>query len=276
MRRTVFASALGLSLVGASPAAAQVIPAQVITQEPALPAARLPAPGLVPRHEVLTIVRSVGYNPLERPTRRGVTYTLRAVDSVGWLVRLVVDAQTGEIHSATQLGRQMERSADPSLGPRAVTSPSPGYIGPDRQGSRPGSSPQNPIYEDDRPGTFVPRPPASVPSAPVAGVPQREPVLPNPQIIAPEPGGGPLPPPPERFPNRAQPGPEPKLAPPKRAVSAALPKVPPLPRPRPGAIPVSAPAAPVAVVPEPAGEPKIPAPETKSSPAKSPADPLPH
>ena len=52
--------------------------------------------GLPPR-EVVALVRSKGLEPLSRPVRQGPAYTLRAADSAGRLVQVVVDARLGRI-----------------------------------------------------------------------------------------------------------------------------------------------------------------------------------
>src|SRR5687767_5671929 len=53
----------------------------------------------VPPHEVLTIVRSARLDPIGQPLRRGLTYVLRAIDDDDREVRVVVDAQYGDILS---------------------------------------------------------------------------------------------------------------------------------------------------------------------------------
>jgi hypothetical protein len=56
----------------------------------------LPDPALPP-YEIMSIVRSTGLAPLTRPMRRGPYYVLVAVDRVGRQMRVVVDAQLGDI-----------------------------------------------------------------------------------------------------------------------------------------------------------------------------------
>jgi hypothetical protein len=51
----------------------------------------------LPPHEVVTIVSSTGLEPVGRPVRQGPVYALRAVDSAGEEVRVVVDAYMGRI-----------------------------------------------------------------------------------------------------------------------------------------------------------------------------------
>jgi hypothetical protein len=60
-----------------------------------------PGPGLpdraLPPYEIMSIVRSTGLAPLTRPMRRGPYYVLVAVDRVGRQMRVLVDAQLGDI-----------------------------------------------------------------------------------------------------------------------------------------------------------------------------------
>jgi hypothetical protein len=58
-----------------------------------------PAQGQLPPYEILTIVRSIGLEPLSQPLRRGSTYILRAIGGYGEEVRVVVEARGGEILS---------------------------------------------------------------------------------------------------------------------------------------------------------------------------------
>jgi hypothetical protein len=52
---------------------------------------------VLPPYEIMSIVRSTGLAPLTRPMRRGPYYVLVAVDRVGRQLRVVVDAQLGDI-----------------------------------------------------------------------------------------------------------------------------------------------------------------------------------
>jgi hypothetical protein len=86
------AAALALSAMGGAPVLAQGIPS-------AYPGMVEPGDGMaLPPHEILTIVRSTGLEPLGRPVRQGPAYALRARDpSDGQEVRVIVDAQMGRI-----------------------------------------------------------------------------------------------------------------------------------------------------------------------------------
>ncbi|MFZ1886114.1 MAG: hypothetical protein WAU53_21540 [Rhodoplanes sp.] len=77
-----------------------------------------PAPGVPPQalppHDVLTSVRSGGFDPVGRPVRRGSRYEVAAVDPYELDVRLTVDAQTGEI-LAVRHDPEIGRMPPPSM-----------------------------------------------------------------------------------------------------------------------------------------------------------------
>lgn len=54
---------------------------------------------VLPAYEILTIVRSMGFDPLSHPLRRGPYYVLNAVDTRGIEMRIVADARVGEVVS---------------------------------------------------------------------------------------------------------------------------------------------------------------------------------
>ena len=77
----------GLALLGlGAPAEAQALYAG-----PGLPDLALPP------YQIMSIVRASGLAPLTRPMRRGPYYVLVAIDRVGRQMRVVVDAQLGDI-----------------------------------------------------------------------------------------------------------------------------------------------------------------------------------
>jgi hypothetical protein len=57
----------------------------------------------LPAYEILTNVRSLGFRPLTPAVRRGPYYVLRALDPRGDAVRMVTDAQVGDIVSITRV-----------------------------------------------------------------------------------------------------------------------------------------------------------------------------
>jgi hypothetical protein len=248
---------------------------------------------VMPPHEVLTMVRSAGFDPIGQPARRGPTYVLRAIDEDDRQVRLVIDGRYGDIVSITplmtasrnipareELPRQRypgpyERPADygrpgyrsgppiiyrsdpPMERPRAGLPDDPMYAG--RALPPAGRGLEPPVIYSDRPSDDIARRPLPSPgSAAPAG--QRAKVEPG---DAPGPDGL-LPPPPERFPQRTPPAAA-KPPAPKRA-AAVPPKHAPLPKPRP------AEAAKV----EPAVEPAAPAPSAPVEPPKSAVDQMPN
>jgi hypothetical protein len=130
--KTAFA-ACGLALSFTSPTWAQSPP----------PGAQ--AGGVLPPHEVLTSVRSMGLDPVGRPALRGRVYVLRAFDDTQFEKRVVVDARSGAVLSV-----------------RDAISSSPAY------------TPYDPRYGRYEP----PRPPASIARA--EPPPDMEPLLDEP------------------------------------------------------------------------------------------------
>jgi len=99
-----------------APIACVLMSAVAFAQSP-LPPPSAGAGGLPP-HEILTIIRSTGFEPLGRPVRNGQTYVLRAIDPYDMEVRLIVDARTGRIVSANDaLSRYAGAGYPPAPGP---------------------------------------------------------------------------------------------------------------------------------------------------------------
>ncbi len=214
--------------------------------------------GMLRPREIMGMLRSTGFDPLDRPMRRGTNYVLRAMDGNEREVTLVINGRNGRILSATPL---RTASRMPPGAPSGVTMGEwqrmpPGYTPPPGTVPQPGYGPGAPTADDEyddapqQPGAYGARPPA-----PVQGVPPRYGNNPprdynggqpddeadaqpqsDPQVIPADPQGGPLPPPPERFPQRAAPQ-QPK---PLKRAAAAPPKTAPLPKPKPNA-PAAAP-----------------------------------
>lgn len=229
-------------------------------------------PDVLPPHEIVTILRSTGFNPLDRPVRRGPNYVLRATDEGGEMVRVVVDARGGEVLSVTPLATAARGPLPPGTRMGPYEPMPPGYIPPDY--GPPGVYQAGPpvVYEFDDPIIYGTRPPAPVPGVAVQGAPLRAPGAPPSQsniaavpyephvITAPDEGPtGLLPPPPERFPQRAAP---PPAKPVKRTATVTpKPKTAPLPKPKPAGSNAAPPAA----------APAITAPQAKPS-----SDPVPN
>ena len=60
--------------------------------------------GALPPYEVLTIVRSMGFDPRSRPVLRGRVYIVHAFDDQNILVRVVVDARSGRVVNVAERG----------------------------------------------------------------------------------------------------------------------------------------------------------------------------
>lgn len=215
--------------------------------------------GVLPPQDVEAIVRSAGLDPLGPPMRRGIHYVLPAIGDADRQMTVLVDARTGGILSITPVATASR------LPPRGVA-PGPyerGYQGPPPAGYR-GESPAPyqgppgayrmgppPGDEDDAPVVYAPRPPGAIPDAPsvarggpppvvrggpptvIRAMPPEDDVAnAEPDVMARPGRPGALPPPPERFPQRAPPVTAAKPKPEKKA-AAAVSKQAPLPKPRP-------------------------------------------
>jgi hypothetical protein len=148
---------------------------------PAYPGTVYPNAGLPP-HEIAAMVRSTGLEPLGSPVRQGPIYAMRAVDPAGEEVRVIVDAQRGQIVKVIPL--MAPRYAMPLMRPPYGRPPRPMAMVPEGYGPNP-RAPMLP------PGAEAP-PPGAGPGLPhAAGAPNE-----------PGPQAGPLP----------LPRPRPKLA----------------------------------------------------------------
>jgi hypothetical protein len=101
---------------------------------PVYPGTAYPGAGLPP-HEIVTIVRSTGLEPMGSPVRQGPTYALRAVDPAGEEVRVIVDAQRGRIVKVIPL--MAPRYAMPLLRPPYGRPPRPMAMVPEGYGPNP-------------------------------------------------------------------------------------------------------------------------------------------
>lgn len=166
------------------------------------------APDVLPPHEIMTIVRSAGLNPLERPVRRGNTYVFRAVGARGQEMRVTVDARYGDVMAVSPVGNAAvpptrlpgpgmtmgpyERvDRDDDVGPMTLSPP--GIYGSRR-------APLPEMDDDDDTVVYAPgarpqapgtvRPPSPVTAAPLAAPPGGQPAYNTPpqprmQAIAP-------------------------------------------------------------------------------------------
>jgi protein transport protein SEC31 len=233
--------------------------------------------GVMPPREIMGMLRSTGFDPLDRPVRRGPNYVLRAIDGNDREVTLVINGRNGRILSATPL---RTASRMPPGAPSGVTmgewqrmppgyTPPPGYV--PQPGYRSGAPTADDEYDNPPVQGVPPRygnnPPREYnpgqPGDEADAQPQSDP-----QVIPADPESGPLPPPPERFPQRVTP-PQPK---PLKRAAAAPPKTAPLPKPKPNAPAASTSTPPAAATKEwpNSSAPSSAAPKS-SAPAKMPA-----
>ena len=151
--RTVATLAAIVSLGVASPALAQYN------------APPPPYSAVLPPFEVMTIIRSMGFDPVSRPVLRGPVYVVNAVDDESIPVRVLVDARRGHVVRVTEspprtayVGRPPEAGFGPRRAPPETVPPGVVY--------RP--------YDDD-----LPLPAAQAPAPPKPKVAARTP-LPRP------------------------------------------------------------------------------------------------
>lgn len=62
------------------------------------------AQAMLPPHEIVASVRSMGLQPIGTPVRRGKRYIMRAVDGRGYQLRVAADAFTGRILGVRPIG----------------------------------------------------------------------------------------------------------------------------------------------------------------------------
>jgi hypothetical protein len=141
---------------------------------PAYPGAGYPIAGLPP-HEIVTIVRSTGLEPLGSPVRQGPAYALRAVDPAGEEVRVIVDAQRGRIVKVIPL--MAPRYAMPLMRPPYGRPPRPIAMVPEGYGPYPPVMAPPPGAEGVAPNAG----PGNTPGASAAADPATPTPLPRPR-----------------------------------------------------------------------------------------------
>lgn len=145
--------------------------------------AQMLAADILPPYEIVTIVRSMGLNPLERPRWRHGRYVMAATDRSGREVRVVVDAASGQVirvvpievgyYSGPRGDGVRPDPYDPRYGappppPRPIPS-QPDYYYGQQPGYAPPRYQQQPGYEDDdeyydgRTGSIAPSAPPQQP-----------------------------------------------------------------------------------------------------------------
>lgn len=242
----------GLALIGFGTVANAG--AQTIYASPGYAGPGLSDPALPP-YEIMSIVRSTGLAPLTRPMRRGPYYVLVAVDRVGRQMRVVVDAQLGDIVNlrpalaAGSYGPELGRP----VGPPGMAAAPPDVAGTNSAyGSRPGGDPYYGTHPSPAPhpgaeSGLAPTPPRPIPNSRTAPSASNASA---PSVSAPN-----------------EPAPSTRVA----VAEPTLPPAPPLPRPRPKLAQNEAPA--TAPVDAPAGPPaaKPSAPAATAAPAATPS-----
>lgn len=149
--------------VAALAASLPLVVAGSFNNEPVTAADALPA------YEIVTTVRAMGLNPISDAVRRGPYYVLHAYDPAGVELRVVADAQFGDILSVTP-AHALEGAYAPSYerGPRIIHVPRRGEprasIGDRREIAPP---------EDDDVEVAPPPPPPPPPRRHVTAPPQR-------------------------------------------------------------------------------------------------------
>jgi hypothetical protein len=104
---------------------------------PAYPGGGYPPPaGALPPYEIMTIVRSTGFEPLSRPLRQGPAYVVRAADGAGRLMHVYVDARMGRIVRVVPAMRRDAMAPYPPPPPYPIP---PGRVVPDGNSSNPNS-----------------------------------------------------------------------------------------------------------------------------------------
>ncbi len=240
--RAKLAVCVGLLLLGpiagmarAQPVYPQPVYPQSVYPQPVYPQTVYPgaavSEAVLPPYEIMSIVRRTGLAPLTRPMRRGPYYVLIAVDRVGRQMRVMVDAQLGDIVNLRPA------LATTSYGPDVVH-PYPAPLGA-------------PLPEPVAPVTpLVPRLGSDNVLAPTAPAPR--PVAPARAEAAPPPRSAPNPRPTE--------APSPAMPATRTAVAEPpSPPPPPLPRPRPHLAANQVPASPVAPFAQPSPQTAAPA-----------------
>ena len=129
--------------------------------------------GVLPPHEIITIVRSTRLDPIGRPVLRGPNYVVLALDEGDREMRVIVNARRGEIIRIVPVqtaSRMPPPGGGYAVGPhermeRYERGPAPRYVTPEgyRYSARP------PVVDDDDDDLpyeqQAPRPPGNVPGA---------------------------------------------------------------------------------------------------------------
>ncbi|MGZ5828430.1 MAG: hypothetical protein ACXWJW_07820 [Xanthobacteraceae bacterium] len=129
--------------------------------------------GVLPPYEVMTIVRSMGFDPITRPVLRGPIYVVRALDEENMPVRVAVDARSGNVLRVTEggpyaPGNWQAARAGAYMVPQETVPPSAAYS-PPRDIDRQVAPPPQPKVAARTP-LPRPAPPHTKPAAPSPGL----------------------------------------------------------------------------------------------------------
>ena len=85
--------------------------------------------------EILTMLRSTGFEPIGQPVRRGPNYVLLAIDDNDREVSLVISARSGDILSVTPMQTASRMPPPPGVSMGPYERMPPGYMPPGGRGS---------------------------------------------------------------------------------------------------------------------------------------------
>jgi hypothetical protein len=154
-----------------------------------------PGGGLVPPRAIVAIVHSNGLDPVGAPTREGPTYVVRAVNRRGLLMRVVVDARSGQIRAVNQIVPGPGSPGPIAMRPQPYGPPpefEPAPVMPDGSDDMPAILPVHPpvVHAPARPAASAKHPPLPRPRpanvAVVAKPVLAKPVLAKPVLAKPE------------------------------------------------------------------------------------------
>lgn len=118
--------ALTIGISGVAVAAAlSVVPVRARSPEPVAAVEALAAVQALPVSDIIGRVLAAGFDPISRPLRRGPYYVLNAYDPRGTEVRIVADAQLGDILSVARVA-PLATVPSYGAGPRIIHVPQPG------------------------------------------------------------------------------------------------------------------------------------------------------
>jgi hypothetical protein len=125
--------------------------------------ARDQLPTILPTDDILASVRAMGLNPKDEPVRRGRYYVLHAYKPTGAEVRVVADAQFGDVVSVRPTALSPSYVPGYRRGARIIQIPQPGDYDEDSASVDRGDAPVPPKPHTAKPRPEKPRAQASAP-----------------------------------------------------------------------------------------------------------------